>query len=126
MSIMKVIWSLIRLATEFGDYRFNDLFPNFLTQSYTENLRNFYTSFKDKLAEYDLAKLSETDRLNLDILKWECDIGLEGLNFKEELLPINQFASIDLYIATMAAEPTSSLSGMLRTMTTGLKDLMVS
>jgi len=89
-------------ATEFGDYRFNDLFPNFLTQSYTENLRNFYTSFKDKLAEYDLAKLSETDRLNLDILKWECDIGLEGLNFKEELLPINQFASIDLYIATMA------------------------
>ncbi len=37
------------LATEFGDYRFNDLFPNSLTQSYIEKLRNFYTSFKAKL-----------------------------------------------------------------------------
>jgi len=89
-------------ATEFGDYRFNDLFPNFLTQSYIEKLRDFYTSCKEKLAEYDQVKLSESDRLNLDILKWECDIGLEGLNFKQELLPVNQFASIDLYIATMA------------------------
>ena len=89
-------------ATEFGDYRFNDLFPNFLTQSYIEKLRDFYTSCKEKLAEYDQSELSESDRLNLDILKWECDIGLEGLNFKQELLPINQFASVDLYLATMA------------------------
>lgn len=89
-------------ATEFGDYRFNDLFPNSLTQSYIEKLRDFYTSCKEKLAEYDQSELSESDRLNLDILKWECNIGLEGLNFKQELLPVNQFASIDLYIATMA------------------------
>ncbi|MBW6499942.1 MAG: DUF885 domain-containing protein [Bacteroidales bacterium] len=90
------------LATEFGDYRFNDLFPNSLTQSYIEKLRNFYTSFKAKLDEFDEPQLSEPERLNVDILKWECNIGLKGLNFKKELLPVDQFASVDIYLATMA------------------------
>jgi uncharacterized protein (DUF885 family) len=90
------------IATEFGDNRFNDLFPNSLTQSYIEKERNFYAYYKEKLSKYDQTKLSESDKLNLDILKWECNIGLEGLDFKQELLPVNQMASIDLYIATMA------------------------
>lgn len=89
-------------ATEFGDYRFNDLFPNSLTQSFIEQQRDFYSTYKEKLSKYDRAKLSEEDKLNLDLLNWECSIGLEGLNFRQELLPVNQFASIDLYIATMA------------------------
>jgi len=89
-------------ATEFGDYRFNDLFPNSLSQSFIEKQRDFYSTYKEKLSKYNRARLSEQDKLNLDLLNWECSIGLEGLDFRQELLPVNQFASIDLYIATMA------------------------
>jgi uncharacterized protein (DUF885 family) len=89
-------------ATEFGDYRYNDQFPNSLTQEFIEKERAFYTSIKAKLSEYDQFILSEQDQLNLYILKWECDINLEGLNFKQELLPVNQFKSNHLIIATMA------------------------
>jgi len=90
------------VATEFGDSRFNDLFANNLTKSYIEKQRDFFTFYKEKLSEFNRDKLTESDKLNLDILKWECNIGLEGLNFKQELLPINQISSIDLYISTMA------------------------
>ena len=83
------------VATEFGDYRFNDLFPNSLAKSYIEKQRDFYIFYKEKLSEFNRDILSGSDKLNLDILNWECNSGLEGLDFRQELLPVNQFVSID-------------------------------
>ena len=89
-------------ATSAGDYRFNDLLPNDLTQSYKDNLKLFYTKYQNLLKAYNRNELDEADRESYDILTWECDINLEGLEFQNELLPINQMWSLNLFIGQLA------------------------
>jgi uncharacterized protein (DUF885 family) len=89
-------------ATALGDNRYNDLFPNSLSQAYLKELTQFYTTYKSKLEVYDRSSLSEKDKINYDVLMWECNIGLEEHKFKEYLMPINQVNSLHLLIPPMA------------------------
>jgi uncharacterized protein (DUF885 family) len=90
-------------ATYSGDNRYNDLLPNTLTANYRQQINDFFSRYKEQLNTYDADKLSEDDRMSLEVLKWECDIALEGLKFKDHLMPINQFSSLHLYIGQFAS-----------------------
>ena len=90
-------------ATLAGDSRYNSLLPNNLTQSYKEDLRQFYSGYQNLLKTYDRSKLSETEKDSYDILNWECNMYLEGLEFKQELLPIIQIWSLHLHMGQLAS-----------------------
>jgi len=90
-------------ATIVGYNRYNDLLPNDLTQSYKEDLRAFYTKYKELLEIYDRDSLGVVDQMSYDVLKWECDINLEGLKYPLELMPINQMSSLHLTIGRFAS-----------------------
>ncbi|MBN2212608.1 MAG: DUF885 domain-containing protein [Bacteroidales bacterium] len=90
-------------ATMAGDYRFNNLLPNDLTQSFKEDLKHFYTRYQNLLKKYDRNQLSETEQESYDILNRECVINLEGLEFQQELLPVNQIWSLHLQMGQLAS-----------------------
>ena len=89
-------------ATSAGDPRYNDQLPNTISQAYRASLRNFYTKYKQLLEQYDPAKLSDSELMSYNILKWECDINLGDLEYHKELLPINQFDCLPLLIGQYA------------------------
>lgn len=95
---------LFPLETTFaGDTRFNDLFPNTISQAHRKTLRDFFGAYKTRLQNYDRAQLTENQRISYDILLWECDINLEDLSFPTELLPINQFDCLPLTMGQLAS-----------------------
>jgi len=88
-------------ATFQGDYRYNDTIPNFLSTDYKKELKNYYTSYLEKLKKFEKAQLSENERMSFAILTWECKINLESLSF-ENFTPIDQMWSMNLMIGQLA------------------------
>ena len=90
-------------ATFAGETKFNNLFPNTLSAAYLAKNKAFFEKYKKQMARFDGAKLCESDKLSKAILEWECNISLEGFEFHEELLPINQFQSVSLMVGQLAS-----------------------
>jgi len=90
-------------ATFAGDERYNNILPNTLSDAYVAEAKAFYEKYRKQMARFDSSKLSENDKLSKAILEWECNINLEGFNYREELLPINQFQSFPLMIGQLAS-----------------------
>jgi uncharacterized protein (DUF885 family) len=90
-------------ATIIGDNRYDDKLPNPITAAYRDELKNLYTRYREALTSNDRESLTEADKLNYDILLWECDINLESLKFKDYLMPLNQFSSLHLIVGQMAS-----------------------
>lgn len=91
-------------ATFSGDSRFNDSFPNFLSDEYIAELKNYYTKYKEEASTFEDADLSETERMSKDILLWECNINLEALTFKNGIyFPIDQMWSVNLLMGQLAS-----------------------
>ena len=88
-------------ATFQGDNRYNDTLPNFLSDTYKKELKNYYTFYLEKSKKFESAKLSESEQMSNAILKWECEINLEGLAF-ENYTPIDQMWSMNLMIGQLA------------------------
>jgi len=94
-------------ATSAGDNRFNDQMPNFLSDDYKNDLKAYYTNYKEKVNGFEDAELSESQQLSKAILNWECDINLEAFNFNEDLTPINQMWTLQLSIGQLASGASS-------------------
>lgn len=103
-------------ATKGGNYEYNDFIANYISDDYQEDLRTNYTHFLDLLSELDTTALSEADLLSMKVMKWDCEVKLEGLNNtivtmaspiynlpSFELMPLFQIQSLHLYIAQLAA-----------------------
>lgn len=89
-------------ATSAGDYRYNDKLPNYLTQQRKNDEKAFYSKYSNLLATYNRDDLSADDQMNYDVLKWECDINLSEPDFPDELMPVNQMWSFNLYFGQLA------------------------
>jgi uncharacterized protein (DUF885 family) len=85
-------------ATGIGDFRYNDSWPNDLSQQVINERKIFYQKFAGLLKHAKTKSLSDGDKITYDILQWDCSINLEGLQFKEYLLPLNQYISNHLFI----------------------------
>lgn len=95
-------------ATTSGDMRYNDQFPDMLSDSYRDSLRNYYTTYRDRVQEIDDANLSESEKMSKDILLWETNINLEGMEFlKEQYMPIDQMWSVNLFMGQLASGVSS-------------------
>ncbi|HNP18406.1 MAG TPA: DUF885 domain-containing protein [Fulvivirga sp.] len=90
-------------ATFAGDTRFNDQFPNSISEGYRGQLKDFYSKYLTGLQNYDRESFNENDQMSYDVLKWECDINLEGLTFPTNLRPIDQMWSVNLVMGQLAS-----------------------
>ncbi|MCB0637272.1 MAG: DUF885 domain-containing protein [Lewinella sp.] len=90
-------------ATMAGDNRFNDQFPNILTQAYRDQVTAFFQQYKDQLQAVDRSSLSATQQMSYDILMWECNINLETMAFPAQFLPVNQFSAPHLVVGQLAS-----------------------
>lgn len=90
-------------ATSAGDNRYNDLLPNVLTTAYRQQQQAFYERYKHALSTLDKSVLSEDDQLSYDLLMYECERSLEGLQFKDYLMPISQIRSLTLMIVQLGS-----------------------
>ena len=91
-------------ATTSGDMRYNDKFPNTLSQEYTDSLKNYYEHYKEEASHFDVSNLNETDLMSKAILDWECDLNLETLQFsKDKYMPIDQMWSVNLFMGQLAS-----------------------
>ncbi len=91
------------LATSIGDPRYNDQLPNSITQEHNQKTRDFFTRYRTQLLTFDRASLSDNDRMSYDILMHQCDINLEGLEFNDDLMPMNQLRSLPTQMAQLAS-----------------------
>lgn len=83
-------------ATAIADNRYNDQLPADISDSYREKLKAFYQKNLDAISNLDRAQLTGQDVLSYDIFKREMQMQLEGLTFKDNLMPVNQFWSMHL------------------------------
>ncbi len=83
-------------ATAIADNRFNDQLPIDISDSYRTKLKIFYQKYLDEISKYDRNKLKGQDILSFDVFKREMQMQIEGLSFKDNLMPINQFWSMNL------------------------------
>lgn len=75
---------------------YNEQLPIDVSASFRSDLLNFFKKYQSKLAAIDPAGFNDNDRISYDILKWECETGIGGLEFPDNYLPINQFWSLPL------------------------------
>ncbi len=90
-------------ATFNGDNRYNDKLEIDFTDSYNEKTKAFLTKYSDELKQFDRDKLNANDQISYDILKRELDLGLEGLQFKGNYMPLNQFYGFHLTFAQLGS-----------------------
>jgi uncharacterized protein (DUF885 family) len=103
-------------ATKGGNDEYNDFIANYISDPYQEDLRKNYSHFLNLLSQLDTTALSEADLLSMKVMKWDCEVKLEGLNNpivtmaspiynlpSFELMPLFQIQSLHLYVAQLAA-----------------------
>ncbi|HYG39870.1 MAG TPA: DUF885 domain-containing protein [Cytophagales bacterium] len=78
-------------ATVNGDNRYNDTLPNDISESFRSKLQDFYQNNLTLLNNINSQELSDQDLLTYEILKREITIALEGLEFNDHYMPIQQF-----------------------------------
>ena len=89
-------------ATFEGDDQYNDTLPNFLSESYENEVKRHYTHYKSMVNDYEDANLTENERMTKAILNWESDINLAGLTFGN-FTPVDQMWSLNLLIGQLAS-----------------------
>ncbi|SNR76604.1 Uncharacterized conserved protein, DUF885 familyt [Maribacter sedimenticola] len=109
-------------ATFQGDSRYNDTLPNFLSDAYKKELKDYYTSYLKMSKKFDDKKLSETERMSNAILQWECEINLDELAF-EDYTPIDQMWSMNLMMGQLAGGTSAQPFNTVEDYTNWLKRL---
>lgn len=90
-------------ATMAGDSRYNDQFPDILSSEYKAKIKEYYTSYKSQLSKYPDEGLTPTELLSKAVLQWDCDVNLELLSHKKDLMPIDQMWSPHLMFGQLAS-----------------------
>lgn len=86
-----------------GDNRYNDQFPDVLSPVYKTKATAHYEHYQAALANYDDASLSDNEQLSKAVLAWDCDVNLELLQSKKDLMPIDQMWSPHLMVGQLAS-----------------------
>ena len=91
------------IATQNGDARYNDQLSVDFTEGYIELKRNFYNAHLAGIKKFDRNKLNDNDKISWDIFKRDMEIALEGLNYKMNLIPFNQFGGLQFTLGQLGA-----------------------
>lgn len=102
-------------ATKAGFADYNDQVANYISTPYKQDLIQNYRGFLEEIARYDSTRMSSSQWMSLQVMKWDCELKLEGLtnplvtvaspmydmpNF--ELMPLLQIQSLHLYFSQLA------------------------
>ncbi len=90
-------------ATFIGDSRFDDAFPNVLSNDYQKEYDTFYRTYASKLENFKDADLSESEQMSKAVMAWDCELALAQASFKKDMyMPIDQMFSVNLIITQWA------------------------
>jgi uncharacterized protein (DUF885 family) len=90
-------------ATNEGDSRYNDQFPELITDEYKSKQKKYYSNYLEQVSRFDSIELTDIDFMSKSILEWECQSNLELLDFNTEYTPIDQMWSIHLIVGQLAS-----------------------
>lgn len=83
-------------ATAFGDMRYNDQLSIRISPDFMAKEKDFYERILARLAKVNRARTSDSLRLAADILDYELNMRIEGMDHKTERIPWNQFEGLPL------------------------------
>lgn len=90
-------------ATFNGDNRYNDLLNIDFTDSHRALVESILEKYQKSLQEIDRKSLTTNDQLTYDLIERDVKLGLEGLSFPENLIPLNQFYGFHLTFAQLGS-----------------------
>ena len=91
-------------ATYAGDNRYNDQYPNTLSDEHILKRKNYYSQYLNDLMAFPDSSLTDSQKMSKAILKWEVEMALEDFKFKQrELVPIDQMWSPHLSVGQLAS-----------------------
>lgn len=90
-------------ATLAGINDYNDRMPIEISDSFRDTLKQFYTKYLGLLSNTNLSISNTNDSISFQLLKWDLDMGLAGLEFHDNYMPINQFNCQPLVLGQFAS-----------------------
>ncbi|HKO81540.1 MAG TPA: DUF885 domain-containing protein [Chitinophagaceae bacterium] len=90
-------------ATAIGDTRYNDLLRIDFTDNYRAKLNDFYTRYLAEINKYKSDELNEKDKLSYDVFSYELGMSKEGLAFRDNYIPFNQFYALPLTMGQLGS-----------------------
>jgi uncharacterized protein (DUF885 family) len=99
-------------ATYNGDTNYNHLLSANFTDSYRDKLTLFYNKYKQQLVKYNSDSLNDNDKKSLDILNYDLEMSLRGLNLnfiassfinENRYIPFDQFNGLPLILGQMGS-----------------------
>jgi uncharacterized protein (DUF885 family) len=90
-------------ATNIGDPRYNDQLPNSLSPEHRARVREFRKRFLDRAKAIGGDGLSGQDRLSYDIFVRDQTNELEGYDYPQHLMPVNQFGNVATQVALLGS-----------------------
>ncbi len=83
-------------ATGYGDNRYNDRMTITIAESFRDSLGRFYNKSLEAVSKVDSAGLNSNDLVSYRLMKYEMQMGIEGLKYPTHYIPINQFWAFTL------------------------------
>lgn len=90
-------------ATRFGDHRYDAIFPDNLSTDHRGKVTALHRRYLDAAATVDPSRLSEADRLSLDVFRWELTNRLALADNDDYLRPVHQLESGQTQFALLAS-----------------------
>jgi uncharacterized protein (DUF885 family) len=90
-------------ATFQGDNRYNDQLPNFYTADFRRQAHDFTVRWLDKVQKVGSDGLSGQDLLSYEIFVRSAKDSLEGEQYPDWMLPVNQMGSIATFAAQLGS-----------------------
>jgi uncharacterized protein (DUF885 family) len=90
-------------ATANGDNRFNDQLNIDFTDAHRAKIKALLEKTQTSLGAIDREKLDANDQITYDMLARDIKLGLEGLTYPDNLMPLNQFVGFHLTFAQLGS-----------------------
>ncbi len=90
-------------ATANGDNRYNDQLNIDFTDAHRAKIKALLEDTQKSLANIDRESLDANEQISYDMLKRDIELGLEGLTFQDNLMPLNQFYGFHLTFAQLGS-----------------------
>ena len=81
-------------ATEIGDHRYDDQLEITISEEHIAEQRRLFQRGLRRTGEIKLADVDSRDRLYLEVFTRNLQLALDGLRFKQHLMPVRQLASL--------------------------------
>lgn len=90
-------------ATANGDNRYNDQLSIDFSDSHRAKVKALLEQTQKNLEDIPRDKLDNNDQITYDMLKRDIELGLEGLTYQDNLMPLNQFYGFHLTFAQLGS-----------------------